>query len=83
MNEKIEVSLDEAVTITTDSGQTYRATLEEGVVSISYEDNERWLWAGEGTWDGTGIAHCNADLGEDGYELLNAAISDALSDSET
>lgn len=73
-------SLDEPVVITTDSGQTYRASLEEGVVLISYEDHERWLWAGEGRWEGDVIAHCNADLGEDGYDLLNAAISAALAE---
>ncbi len=80
MSSHTDISLDEPVLITTATGQTYRAAVEEGVVDISYQDHERWLRAGEGTWDGAGIVDCDADLGEDGYELLNAAISHALSE---
>jgi hypothetical protein len=80
MSHLSEITLDEPVVITTDSGQTYRAEVEEGLITISYEDNERWLRAGAGAWDGFSIVDCDADLGEDGYELLNEAISAALAD---
>ena len=80
MSSGTDISLDEPVFVTTDTGEKYRATVEEGIVIISYEDNERWRWSGEGTWDGSGIADCNADLGDDGYDLLNEAISNALSE---
>ena len=75
-----EISLDEPVVITTDSGQTYRAQAEEGVITISYEDGERWRRAGTGAWDGSSIVDCDADLDDDDFELLNEAIAGALAD---
>jgi hypothetical protein len=78
MNHSSDLSLDEPVIITTANGQRYRAIVEEGLVAISYEDNERWRRDGEGKWDGASIVDCNSDLGEDGYELLNAAIAEAF-----
>jgi hypothetical protein len=80
MSNSTDISLDDPVVITTATGQNYRATLQEGVVKIEYEDNERWRREGESTWDGSRIVECNSDLGEDGYELLNAAILEALED---
>ena len=80
MSHSTDFTLDEPVVITTGTGQTYRATVEEGMIRIEYEDNERWRREGEGTWDGSGIIDCNSDLGEDGYDLLNAAISEALAE---
>jgi hypothetical protein len=70
-------TLSEPVVITTETGQAYRAELEEGFVTVSYEKNERWLRAGEGAWDGC-IVDCDADLGKDAYDLLNEAIAGAL-----
>jgi len=78
MSHNTDVTLDEPVVISTENGQRYRALLEEGVISIQYEDNERWRRDGEGTWDGSTIVDCNSDLGDEGYELLNAAILQAL-----
>jgi len=80
MTNNSDVTLDEPVVVTTEEGQRYRATLEEGVVTIQYEDNERWRRDGEGTWDGSAIVDCNSDLGEGGFELLNAAILRALAE---
>lgn len=74
------LSLEEPVIITTSTGQRYRAVVEEGVVAISYEDNERWRRDGEGTWDGSEIIDCNSDLGEDGFDLLNTAILEAVAE---
>ena len=72
-----QITLDDPVDIITESGQTYRAEVEEGVVTVSYEDNERWRHAGEGAWDGSAIVDFNDDLGEDGYDHLNEAIKAA------
>jgi hypothetical protein len=61
-------------------GETYRANRsEDGKVSISRWNTNGcfWEWAGDGEWDGGSVADCPADLGDEAYEAIDAAISEA------
>lgn len=48
---------------------------DDGKVTISYCDGGQWIWAGDGKWDGE-IIDCAADLGDEAYRLLDAALAE-------
>jgi hypothetical protein len=66
---------DITVTVTID-GNDYTATLEDGQVTLT----ENGKWAGKGRWDepNARIEDCAADLGEDVYDALDAALDAAI-----
>lgn len=52
---------------------TYTATLEDDRVSIT----EDGVHVGSGRWNGRAIYDCPADLGDEVYEALDAALTEA------
>ena len=68
-----------SVSITTSDDITYTADLDTdtNTVTICRIDQGERIWAGDGTWD-SGITECAANIGDEAYALLDAAIVDSI-----
>lgn len=53
----------------------YTATLDRTTGTVRIDGPE--AWAGDGRWDGASIVDCAANLGDDAWDALDAALTAA------